>query len=128
MLKERTMVERVRAEARQWHLDVREELLNRLQTAINNHDHDSQKMLAKAKELYTSAEARANGTIKQAEKLAMHVRVIEEREQAVDELEQKLQEWEALDDLRLERELASLATHESSLESRGCSRDRAKGF
>jgi hypothetical protein len=35
----------------------------------------------------------------------------------VDELEQKLQEQEVLDDLRLERELAGLTTHESSLES-----------
>jgi hypothetical protein len=33
------------------------------------------------------------------------------------ELEQKLQEQEALDDLRLERELAGLAMQESSLES-----------
>jgi hypothetical protein len=31
----------------------------------------------------------------------MCVRPIEEWEQAMDELEQKLQEWEALDDLRL---------------------------
>jgi hypothetical protein len=75
-------------------------------------------MLAEAKELYASTEARANGTIKQVEELAMRVRAIEEREQAVDELEQKLQEREALDDLRLERELAGLATHESSLKSR----------
>jgi hypothetical protein len=36
----------------------------------------------------------------------------------VDELEQKMQEREALDDLRLERVLAGLVTHESSLESR----------
>jgi hypothetical protein len=36
----------------------------------------------------------------------------------VDELEQMLQEREALDDLRMECELAGLATHESSLESR----------
>jgi hypothetical protein len=47
----------------------------------------------------------------------MRVHDIEERERAVDELEQKLQEQEALDDLRLERELAGLVTHESSLES-----------
>jgi hypothetical protein len=80
---------------------VREELLNRLQAAINSHDCDSQQMLVEVKELYASAEARANGTIKQAEELAMCVRPIEEWEQAVDELEQKLQEWEALDDLRL---------------------------
>jgi hypothetical protein len=36
----------------------------------------------------------------------------------VDELEHKLQEWEALDDLRLEHELTGLATEESSLERR----------
>jgi hypothetical protein len=42
MLKERTTVERARAEARQQHLDVREELLNKLQTAINKCDRDSQ--------------------------------------------------------------------------------------
>jgi hypothetical protein len=41
-----------------------EELLNRLQTTINNRDRDSQPTLAEAKELYTSAEARANDTIK----------------------------------------------------------------
>jgi hypothetical protein len=48
----------------------------------------------------------------------VRVHAIEEQEWAVDELEQKLQEREALDDLRLERELAGLATHESGLESR----------
>jgi hypothetical protein len=73
-------------------------------------------MLAEAKELYASAEARANSTINQAEELAVLVHAIEEQEQVMDELEQKLQEWEALDDLRLERELAGLAMHESSLE------------
>jgi hypothetical protein len=74
-------------------------------------------MLADAKELYDSAEARANSTIKQEEELVAHVHVVEERERAVDELEQKLQEREALEDIRLERELAGLATHGSSLES-----------
>jgi hypothetical protein len=103
---------------------VREELLNRLHTAINSRD--SQRMLAEAKELYASAEARANNTIKQAEELSVRVRAVEEREQAVDELEQKLQEREALDDLRIERELACLATRESSLEiadTRECALD-----
>jgi hypothetical protein len=47
----------------------------------------------------------------------VHVHAIEEQEWEVDELEQKLQEWEALDDLRLERELTGLAMRESSLES-----------
>jgi hypothetical protein len=41
MLKERTTGERAMTEARQQHHDVREELLNRLQTAINNRDCDS---------------------------------------------------------------------------------------
>jgi hypothetical protein len=59
-------------------------------------------MLANAKELYASAEARANSIIKQQEELAACVCAIEEWEWAVDELEQKLQEQEALDDLRLE--------------------------
>jgi hypothetical protein len=72
-------------------------------------------MLADAKELYASTEARANSTIKQEEELAARVRAVEERERAVDELEQKLQEREASDDLRFESELAGLATHESSL-------------
>jgi hypothetical protein len=64
MLKEQTRAERARTEARQQHLDVREELLNRLQTAINSRDCDSQWMMAEAKELYASTEAQANGTIK----------------------------------------------------------------
>jgi hypothetical protein len=115
MLKEWTTAERARAEARQQHLDMREELLNMLQTAINSRDHDSQWMLGEAKELYTSAEAQANDTIKQAEELVVRVRAVEEREQAVDELEQKLKEREALDDLRLEHELTGLVTCESSL-------------
>jgi hypothetical protein len=57
MLMERTTTERAMAEARQQHLDIREELLNRLQTAINSCDRDSQRMLAEAKELYASGEA-----------------------------------------------------------------------
>jgi hypothetical protein len=110
MLKERTTTERARAEVRQQHLDVREELLNRLQTATNSRDCNSQQTLAEAKELYASVDAQANGTIKQVEELGVRVR-------AVDELEQKLQEREALDDLRLERELAGLSMRESSLEN-----------
>jgi predicted nuclease of restriction endonuclease-like RecB superfamily len=47
----------------------------------------------------------------------VRVRAVEERERTVDELEKKLQEREAMDDLRLERELACLVTRESSLES-----------
>jgi hypothetical protein len=57
MLKKLTTAERARAEARQQHLDMREELLNKLQTAINSSDRDSQQMLVEAKELYASAEA-----------------------------------------------------------------------
>jgi hypothetical protein len=46
--------------------------------------------LAEAKELYASVEARANGAIKKVDELVVRVRVVEEREQAVDVLEQKL--------------------------------------
>jgi hypothetical protein len=46
----------------------------------------------------------------------VRVHAVEEREQVVDELEQKLQKREALDDLKLERELACLVTRESHLE------------
>jgi hypothetical protein len=80
MLKDRSTIQRARVEARQQHLYVREELLNRLQIAISNCDRDSQKTLAEARELYASAEARANGTIKQAEELAVRVRATEEWE------------------------------------------------
>jgi hypothetical protein len=59
-----------------------------------------------------------NGTIKQAEELVVRVRAVEEQEWPVDDLEQKLQQREALDNLRLEHELADLTTCESSLESR----------
>jgi hypothetical protein len=58
-----------------------------------------------------------NGTIKQAEELVVRVRAVEEQERPVDDLEQKLQQREALDNLRLEHELAGLTTRESSLES-----------
>jgi hypothetical protein len=44
-------------------------------------------MLADTKELYASAEAQANSTIKQEEELATHVRAIVERERVVDEQE-----------------------------------------
>jgi hypothetical protein len=37
-------------------------------------------MLAEAKDLYASAEARANGTIKQAEELVVRVHTVEEQE------------------------------------------------
>jgi hypothetical protein len=66
----------------------------------------------------SGSSAAANGTIKQAEELVVRVHTVEEREQAMDGLEQKLQEREALEDLRLERELVGLATCESSLERR----------
>jgi hypothetical protein len=74
-------------------------------------------MLVEAKELYASAEARANDTIEQEEELVVRVRAVEEWEWVADQLEQKLQEREALNDLRLERELTGLATRKSSLVS-----------
>jgi hypothetical protein len=47
----------------------------------------------------------------------LHKRAIEQREHAVEELEEKLQEREGLYDLMLDRDLEGLATHESNLVS-----------
>jgi hypothetical protein len=51
-------------------------------------------MLVDAKELYASAEARANTVIEREEVLAVRVRAVAERERMVVELEEKLQERE----------------------------------
>jgi hypothetical protein len=67
MLKEWTTSEKVMEQARERHLDTREELLERHRSAINELDVVSQRMLSDTKELYASAEARANTTIKQEE-------------------------------------------------------------
>jgi hypothetical protein len=67
MLKEWTTSEKVMEQARERHLDTREELLERQRAAINELDAVSQRMLSDTKELYASAEARANTTIKQEE-------------------------------------------------------------
>jgi hypothetical protein len=68
-------------------------------------------MLADVKELYASIEARASVVIKQEEDLAVHTCAIDKRECMAEEMEEKLQEREGLDDLELE----SLASHESNL-------------
>jgi hypothetical protein len=85
---------------------------------INQHNGDSQRMLADTKELYASAEARANTLIKREEDLTTRVRTIDERSQASEQLEERLLEREELDDLNLNRELEGLATSESILEHR----------
>jgi hypothetical protein len=43
---------------------------------------------------------------------------MDERERAVQEMEQKVQEREGLDNIKLDRELEALTTHESCLDSR----------
>jgi hypothetical protein len=63
-------------------------------------------MLANAKELYASIEARASAVIKQEEDLAVHTCAIDKRECMAEELEEKLQEREGLDDLELESSLS----------------------
>jgi hypothetical protein len=69
-------------------------------------------------ELYASVEAWANTVIKQEEDLAVHVDVINEWSQAVEELEVKLLEREKIDDLTLNYELNGLATRKSTLDRR----------
>jgi hypothetical protein len=103
MLKEQTTSEKARAQAREWHLNMREELLKRQRAAINELDATSQEILSDANVLYARAKARANTTIKQEEELAMLICAVAEWEQVVEELEQRLQEREVLDDIKLER-------------------------
>jgi hypothetical protein len=74
-------------------------------------------MLVNAKELYASAEACASAVIKQEEDLVACACAIDQRERMAEELEEKLQKREGLDDLKLDRELESLASHESDLVS-----------
>jgi hypothetical protein len=90
MHKEWTTPKKTRANARQRHLDMREELLERQRSAIDELDTTSHEMLSNAKELYTLAEARSNTTIKQEEELIVRIHAMDERERAVEELEQKL--------------------------------------
>jgi hypothetical protein len=118
MLKERKASERARAQARQRHLNKREELLESQRCAINELDTASQKVLSDAMELYATAEACANTSIQQAEELAVHVGVAAEWEWVVVELEQRLQEREELDGIKLSLELKVLATREFNLNSR----------
>jgi hypothetical protein len=82
---------------------MREELLKRQRAAINELDATSQEILSDANVLYARAKARVNTTIKQEEELAMLICAVAEWEQAVEELEQRLQEREVLDDIKLER-------------------------
>jgi hypothetical protein len=64
MLKRRTTSEKAMAQARQHHLDAREDLLNQQLVTINQRNADSVQMLADSKELYASAEAHASTVIK----------------------------------------------------------------
>jgi hypothetical protein len=65
MLNERITSKNVKADARQRHLDTREELLERQRATINELDATSQEMLSDAMELYASAEVQGNTTIKE---------------------------------------------------------------
>jgi hypothetical protein len=103
MLKEQTTSEKARVQAREWHLNMREELLKRQRAAINELDATSQEILSDANVLYARAKARVNTTIKREEELAMLICAVAEWEQAVEELEQRLQEREGLDDIKLGR-------------------------
>jgi hypothetical protein len=70
LLKKRTTFEKEKTEVRLKHLDVREILLNKKQAIAKKLDAKSQKLLADAKYLYVTVEARANATIKQEDLIA----------------------------------------------------------
>jgi hypothetical protein len=92
LLKQRMTYEKDRAKARQKHLDVMEVLYSRRQAVVDKLDAQTQKLLHDIKELYATAEARANATIKQQEDLNTQGAVTAQWEQVVDEQELKL--WE----------------------------------
>jgi hypothetical protein len=94
MLKEQTTSEKARAQARERHLNMTEELLERQWVAIDDLNSASQKILSNVKELYVTAEAWANTTIKQQEELVVCICAVVERQQVVEKLEQRLQERE----------------------------------
>jgi hypothetical protein len=86
--------------------------------AIAQHDADSRRALADARELYASAEARASTVSKQEVDLAVRACQVNQWEREVEKPEGLLQEWEELDDITLRRYLKVLSTRESSLDRR----------
>jgi hypothetical protein len=94
MLKQTTMSERAAARARQHGFDLQLE-------AVTQRDADSRRALADARELYASAEARANAVTKQKEELAARACQVNQRELEAEKLEGLLQEREELDDITL---------------------------
>jgi hypothetical protein len=82
--------EKEKAEARQKSLDVMEILYSRRQAMADKLDTQAQKLLHDAKELYATAKAHVNATIKQQENLNAQATVMAQREQAVVEQELKL--------------------------------------
>jgi hypothetical protein len=86
--------------------------------AIAQHDADSRRALADARELYASAEARASTVSKQEVDLAVRACQVNQWEREVEKPEGLLQEWEELDDITLRRYLKVLSTRETSLDRR----------
>jgi hypothetical protein len=102
---------------RQKRLDMLVVLYNRRQTVANKLDAQTQKLLHDTKELYVTAEARANATIKQQEYLNAQAAATTQREQAVAERELKLQEKKEHGNIKLEleHELEALTSREATL-------------
>jgi predicted nucleic acid-binding Zn-ribbon protein len=92
--------------------------------AIAQHDADSRWALADARELYSSAEARANTITKQEEELATRARQVNQWEQEAEKLEGLLQEREELDVITLRWELEALSTRETTLDRREANLER----
>jgi viroplasmin and RNaseH domain-containing protein len=92
LLMQWTTSEKEKAEAWQKHLDVMEVLYSRRQAVADKLDAQTQKLLHDTKELYATAESRANATIKQQEDLNAQPAATAQLEQAAAEQEMKL--WE----------------------------------
>jgi hypothetical protein len=94
LLKRWMTSEKEKVEARQKRLNVMEVLYSRRQAVANKLDTPTQKLLHDAKDLYATAKAHDNATIKQQEDLNTQAVAMAQWEQAVAEHELKLRERE----------------------------------
>jgi hypothetical protein len=90
------------------HLAARKELLERQSATINELNTALEKIMSDGKVLYASTKAWADTTIKREEELTVRIHAVDEWERVVEELEQKRQEREGLDDIELDHKLEAL--------------------
>jgi hypothetical protein len=104
--------------AKRKQLDEMGLLLNQERVAIGMLDAKAQKLMAGTNELYATAKAHADTTIKQQKDLNMRMIAVGQWELTVVEREQELQEKEEEAADTLERGRSKLSSHEANLDTR----------